>query len=73
VWEERRHALRTCAEQLPARERRVLQMRYDQAVPVEDVAASLSMSRGAVDTMLYRIRKALLSCVEGRLHRLEMP
>ncbi len=66
-WEERRQALKHCTEELPRRERQVVEMRYGQGEPVADIASTLSMSRGALDTMLYRARKALLMCVEGRL------
>ena len=69
----RRHALRKCTETLPARERQVLQRRYHEDESVEEVAASLSMSRGALDTMLYRIRKSLQLCVEGKLRQAEAP
>ena len=70
LWDLRREALQLCAEKLPDRERELLQRRYDQEEPIEDLAASLSATRGAVDTMLYRIRKALHGCVEGRLRKL---
>ena len=73
VWDERRHPLRKCTETLPARERQVLQRRYHEDESVEEVAASLSMSRGALDTMLYRIRKSLQLCVEGKLRQAEAP
>ncbi len=72
AWEARREALRGCVRKLPDREREVLRRRYEEAVPVERLAASLATTRGAVDTMLYRIRKALLQCVELRLQRTEM-
>jgi RNA polymerase sigma-70 factor (ECF subfamily) len=71
VWDARREALRACARKLPDREREVLRCRYEEAVPIERLAAGLATTRGAVDTMLYRIRKALLACVEMRLRRAE--
>ncbi len=71
MWEARREALRECTRQLPEREREILRRRYEEAVPVERLAASLSTTRGAVDTMLYRLRKALLACVELRLRQAE--
>ncbi len=66
-WEDRRDALRHCAETLPARERRAFELRYAHGEPVAAVAETMAMSRGALDTLLYRIRKTLLQCVEGRL------
>lgn len=73
IWDVRREALRGCAEGLPARERDVLRRRYEGEEPIESLAASLKMSRGALDTLLYRVRKALHACVEGRLRALEAP
>ena len=67
LWEQRRRALEACAEELPDRERSVLSRRYRDAEDVESIAASLEASRGAVDTLLYRVRRALHACVEGRL------
>lgn len=70
LWDVRREALRKCAEGLPDRERAVIRRRYDGEEPIEALAASLGMSRGALDTLLYRIRKALHACVEGRIRGL---
>lgn len=70
LWDIRREALRKCAEGLPDRERGVIRRRYDGAEPIEALAASLGMSRGALDTLLYRIRRALHACVEGRIRGL---
>jgi RNA polymerase sigma-70 factor (ECF subfamily) len=70
LWDVRREALRTCSESLPERERSVLRRRYEAEEPIEALASSLEMSRGAMDTMLYRIRKTLHDCVETRVQRL---
>lgn len=67
LWEQRRRALEACAEELPDKERNVLRRRYREAEDVESIAASLQATRGAVDTLLYRIRRGLHACVEGRL------
>lgn len=68
AWEQRRDALKRCSEKLPEREREVVRRRYEQAEPVESIASWLRTSRGAVDTLLFRIRKALHACVQGKLH-----
>jgi RNA polymerase sigma-70 factor (ECF subfamily) len=70
LWDVRREALRKCAQSLPERERAVIRRRYEGEEPIETLAGSLGMSRGAVDTLLYRIRKALHACVEGRIRGL---
>jgi RNA polymerase sigma-70 factor (ECF subfamily) len=66
-WDARRQALRKCAEKLPEKERSVLRRRYEEQEPIETLASSMSTSRGAIDTLLYRARKALHHCVESRL------
>lgn len=73
LWDDRRHALQSCTEELPERERRVMELRYGRGESAEAVAAALSTSRGAIDTLLYRVRKALLLCVEGRLRGKDSP
>lgn len=69
AWDSRAEALRICAEKLSEKDRTLLRRRYEQSVPVEQLAAELSMSRGAVDTSLYRLRRALHDCVEMRLQQ----
>jgi DNA-directed RNA polymerase specialized sigma24 family protein len=46
-----------------------MRKRYEENVPVGKIAGLLNKTRGAVDTMLYRVRKALLDCVETKLAR----
>jgi RNA polymerase sigma-70 factor (ECF subfamily) len=67
VWDARRRALEQCAQRLPPREREVLRRRYQGGEEIDAIASSLGASRGAVDTLLYRIRKALHACVQGKL------
>lgn len=67
LWDARRRALEQCADRLPPRERDVARRRYREGEAVESIASSLGASRGAVDTLLYRIRKALHACVQGKL------
>jgi RNA polymerase sigma-70 factor, ECF subfamily len=69
AWDARADALRHCAEKLSEKDRTLLRRRYEQSVPVDQLAAELSMSRGAVDTSLYRLRRALHDCVEMRLQQ----
>jgi RNA polymerase sigma-70 factor, ECF subfamily len=69
AWDSRAEALRICAEKLSEKDRTLLRRRYEQSVPIDQLAAELSMSRGAVDTSLYRLRRALHDCVEMRLQQ----
>ena len=69
AWDARREALRLCADKLPEKDRLLLRRRYEESVPVEQLAAELSVTRGALDTSLYRLRRALHDCVEMRLQQ----
>lgn len=69
AWDARAEALRICAEKLSDKDRTLLRRRYEESVPVEKLAAERSMSRGALDTTLYRLRRALHDCVEMRLQQ----
>jgi RNA polymerase sigma-70 factor (ECF subfamily) len=69
AWDARREALRLCSDKLPEKDRLLLRRRYEESVPVEQLAAELSVSRGALDTSLYRLRRALHDCVELRLQQ----
>src|SRR5204863_7304997 len=69
AWDARREALRTCADQLPEKDRVLLRRRYEEAVPVDQLASELSVSRGSLDTSLYRLRRALHDCVEMKLQQ----
>jgi RNA polymerase sigma-70 factor (ECF subfamily) len=67
AWEARREALQKCSERLPERGRTLLRRRYAEGAGSDQIAAEQSLSRGAVDTMLYRLRKALHDCIRLRL------
>src|SRR5436190_19744412 len=69
TWDARREALRLCSDKLPEKDRLLLRRRYEESVPVERLASELSVSRGALDTTLYRLRRALHDCVEMRLQQ----
>lgn len=65
--EERREALRACMEQVRGRRRIVLDLRYGEGFKVIDIAAKLGMSASAVSVMLFRVRTALMQCVQRQL------
>jgi len=67
LWNARRDALRNCADQLPDRERAILRRRYEDAAAPTQIASEFSLSRGAVDTLLYRARRTLHDCVQLKL------
>lgn len=64
---DRQEALRTCLERLPDHSRRLLRMRYEEALPLERMARKLEKRLEAVHMTLSRIRTKLLQCVRQRL------
>lgn len=67
LWERRQQALDDCVAALPEKSRRLLSLRYEGRVPVEEVAHRVGQSFDAVTKSLYRIRQALSDCVERKL------
>jgi RNA polymerase sigma-70 factor (ECF subfamily) len=63
----RQAALARCLEKLPGKSRRMLDRRYAEDAPVEQVAAELKSTPGSVRVMLFRIRNLLAACIEGEL------
>lgn len=61
----RRTALRTCVEQLGARARDLLSMRYEKLWSLQQIGQARGMSLNAVNKALGKIRKALSDCTAG--------
>lgn len=70
-FDARRKALRACSEKLPPLQRDLLRRRYESNMSIDELAAGMERSRGAVETALYRIRRALFDCIEQRLRAQE--
>jgi RNA polymerase sigma-70 factor, ECF subfamily len=64
--EQRLDALRHCLESLDEAHRRLLAMRYLDAVAVQDIATALGKSPNGVSMMLIRLKAALMRCIAGR-------
>ena len=60
-------ALHECIKRLNHRQRTILESRYVRNDKVQTIAQTLSMTANAVDQALFRIRKALASCIRARL------
>lgn len=60
----RLEALRRCMENLPEAHRRLLHQRYHENIPVQRIAEMSRRSRLAVSQSLFRIRAALLKCID---------
>ena len=66
-WAVRQQALDDCVASLPERSRRMLSLRYEACASMEDVAKIMGQTFEAVTKALYRVRRALLDCVERKL------
>jgi RNA polymerase sigma-70 factor (ECF subfamily) len=62
--DRRAKALKRCLEKLPANQRALVAQRYAPDGSVQDIAAAAGRKVGAISQSLYRIREALLKCVE---------
>ena len=66
-WERRQQALEDCVATLPERARRMLSLRYEGRVSMEEIARTTGQSFDAVTKALYRLRQSLADCVERKL------
>ena len=63
----REQALGGCLEHLPQEQRDLILRRYHPGASVQSLATELQRTVGSVSQTLYRIRMALMSCIEGKL------
>ncbi len=66
-WAERQYALDQCVAALPERSRQMLTLRYESRASMDDVAKAMGQTFEAVTKTLYRVRRALLECIERKL------
>jgi RNA polymerase sigma-70 factor (ECF subfamily) len=66
-WRRRQQALDDCVAALPEKSRHLLSLRYEARRPVEEVARAMGQSFDAATKALYRLRQALVGCVERKL------
>jgi RNA polymerase sigma-70 factor (ECF subfamily) len=65
--DQRRVALDHCLQQLPPSQRQLIDLRYAGDQSIERIAESIGRPPGSIRQTLYRIRMALLDCIEGQL------
>jgi len=65
----RMNALERCLSRLSSKKRELVLQRYRRGVSVEEMADSLNRPVGSLSQTLYRIRQALMQCVERQLSR----
>ena len=62
-----REALKNCIDSLPAENRRLLAMRYEQKAAFVEIADAVDRTAAAVQRALSRTRKQLRDCIEAKL------
>lgn len=67
VEDRRLEALRACISSLPAKQRALIEARYEPGASVQRIAGEAGKSEGAISVALFRIRAALQQCIEQRL------
>lgn len=67
--DERYDALQACLSKLSDRHRHAIDLRYGQALAPDQIAKRVGASPTAVNALIYRVRKALASCIKDRLGR----
>lgn len=56
-------ALKGCLQKLPAAKRRLVELRYERSLAIDEIAKDFDKSAGALRVQLHRIRSALKSCI----------
>ncbi len=66
--QERREALHHALAQLPELDRLMVYLRYFQFASIEEIAARTGLTKHAVDTRLWRVRKSLREALQEHVH-----
>ena len=70
--EEMRSVLNTCLGKLPQKQRDLISSRYEENASIKSVAKIFKRSEGAITQSLFRIRAALMKCVEKEMKKIEV-
>jgi len=65
---ERQDELRRALESLSEQDRLIVYMRYFLLTPTDEICARMKLSRHAIDTRLWRARRALQTAIEDLRH-----
>ncbi len=68
--DEMRMVLNICLAKLPEKQRALVSSRYEDDASIKSVAKSMNRSEGSITQALFRIRSALMKCVEVELKKL---
>lgn len=69
--DDRTSALRQCLKKLNEKDRKLLQIRYEKAMKVKDIAAKINRPIQGLYQAMSRIHHTLLLCIESTLRRWE--
>ena len=61
------NSLKNCVEKLPPRDKSLVDLRYEQGLPVKDISMRMSKTVQNVYYHLSRIHNSLLMCVKGSI------
>jgi RNA polymerase sigma-70 factor (ECF subfamily) len=64
---ERREEVRRALERLPEHDRLLVYLRYFQLASIDEIALRSGLSKHAVDTRLWRVRKSLRAALQERV------
>ena len=73
LLDDRVDALRTCLRKLSHKDRDLIRRRYEFGASLEGVSETVGRTRSAIKQALYRIRGALMQCVNRTLATEETP
>lgn len=65
--DHRRDALEGCLNQLPPPQRQLIDLRYAGGHAIEAIAEIIGRPQASIRQTLYRVRQALLVCIESKL------
>lgn len=67
--DHRRDALEGCLNELPPPQRQLIDLRYAGGHAIEAIAEIIGRPQAAIPQTLYRVRQALLACIEFNCNR----
>jgi RNA polymerase sigma-70 factor (ECF subfamily) len=70
--DERVAALRRCLDELPSKSSELIQLMYSSKLNCEQIAQRIEANGGMIRMAIFRVRRALRSCVEVRLAKGEL-
>src|SRR5260221_1729226 len=67
----RQEHLETCLEDLSPAQRQMIEHRYRDHAPLRDIADKAASTEGTIKVLLWRVRRQLARCIEGKMSSAE--